>query len=79
MRRSGAESRSLQRELRESRGILPCRGICVAGGERAACAGGRGGELLAEGAKQGRSEGGNRKIVMPLQSEEFSWAKIQLK
>lgn len=43
------------------------------------CVGGQRGELLAEGTKQGRSEGGNRKMVMPLQSEEFSWAKTQLK
>lgn len=51
--------------------------LCVWGwaGERALCVGGQGGELLAEGTKQGRSKGGNRKVVRPLQSEEFSWSK----
>lgn len=51
--------------------------LCVWGwaGERALCVGGQGGELLAEGNKQGRSKGGNRKVVRPLQSEEFSWSK----
>lgn len=39
------------------------------------CVGGQGGELLAEVTKQGRSEGGNGKVVMPLQSEEFSSIK----
>lgn len=48
-------------------------------GERALCAGGQGVELLAGGTKQGRSKGGTRKVVMPLQSEEFSRVKIQLK
>lgn len=48
-------------------------------GERAFCAGGQGGELLAWGTKQGGSEGGARKVVMPLQSVEFSWVKVQLK
>lgn len=51
--------------------------LCVWGwvGERALCVGGQGGEPLAEGTERGRSEGGNRKVVMPLKSEEFSWVK----
>jgi len=51
--------------------------LCVWGwvGEGALCVGGQGGELLAEGTKQGRSEVGNRKVVIPSQWEEFSWVK----
>lgn len=48
-------------------------------GERELCVGGQGGELLPEATKQGRSEGGNRKVVMHYNQKSFLGLKIQLK